>query len=81
MLSGRICLGLPREVGRMTTHLVSGSSPAAAFTPEEIAMKRYREEWDNEGGAVRMRSDGSSPSTSQAQEAVARKSRRDEHRT
>jgi hypothetical protein len=65
----------------MTTHLVSGSSPATAFTPEEIAMKRDREEWDNEGGAVRVRSDGSSPATSQAQEALERESRRDEHRT
>ena len=61
----------------MTTHLVNASSPAAAFTPEEIAMKRDREEWDNEGGAVRMRSDGSSPAITEAQGA----SRRDEHRT
>jgi hypothetical protein len=66
----------------MTTQITSDSSPAAAFTPEEVAMKRDREEWDNEGGAVRIRRSGdSSPSTSQAQDAAGRKSRRDEHRT
>jgi hypothetical protein len=68
----------------MTTQIITVSSPETAkpaFTPEEIAMKRDWEEWDNEGGAVRVRSDGSSPATSQAQEAAGREFRRDEHRT
>jgi hypothetical protein len=68
----------------MTTQIISVSSAAtakAAFTPEEIAMKRDREEWDNEGGAVRIRkSNGSSPSASPAQDAAGRGSPRDEHR-
>jgi hypothetical protein len=29
-------------------------SKDAVCTPEEIAMKRRREEWDNEGGAARL---------------------------
>jgi hypothetical protein len=69
----------------MTNQMITVSSPEtakAAFTPEEIALKREREEWDNEGGAVRIRrSDASSPSTLQPQEAAPRRSPRDEHRT
>jgi hypothetical protein len=68
----------------MTTQIITVSSPEtpkAAFTPEEIALKRDREEWDNEGGAVRIRPDGSSPSISQTQNAFRRRSRRHEHRT
>jgi hypothetical protein len=40
----------------MTVHTRSPSSAAGSIqpvsTPEDAAMKRDREEWDNEGGAV-----------------------------